>query len=105
MNNPSKGQMTTQPQGRFTDTGFRELDLFNIVMRGNAIDAQGCTLQRVGDRFLMSGATGQHSLAVTATNELRLWAHWQGFKQNNACHTQRALSTLLLSALARVHRA
>lgn len=38
-------------------------------------------VRREGDRYVMRGLTGRHSLAVSCTNSARLYAHWQGFKE------------------------
>ena len=36
-------------------------------------------LQAIGDRFVMEGPSGKHSLAIVATDAARLNAHWQNF--------------------------
>lgn len=44
------------------------------------LDARGTsTLTRQGDRYVMSGATGSHSLSVSHTDDARLADHWEGF--------------------------
>ncbi len=45
--------------------------------------ALGITLARIGDRFVMTGPTGEHSLAISCTNDTRLRVHLEGFVNNN----------------------
>lgn len=42
-----------------------------------------CSLKVAGDRYVMEGPSGCHSLDVRATDDARLTAHWQGFVANN----------------------
>ena len=42
-----------------------------------------CTLQLVGDDYIMTGATGSHRLSAHCTDAKRLQAHWNGFVDNN----------------------
>jgi hypothetical protein len=42
-----------------------------------------CALWRHDGRFRMTGITGNHSVAVEATDLERLAAHWQGFRESN----------------------
>ena len=44
--------------------------------------ALGITLAQDGDRFIMTGPTGEHSLAISATNDTRLRVHLEGFVNN-----------------------
>jgi len=49
------------------------------TLKTSAITANGCTLEIVGSRYVMTGPTGKHSLEVDCTCERRLAAHWLGF--------------------------
>ena len=56
-----------------------------LIQMSNVRSAKGywitpAFLQKQGDFFVMWGITGTHKLAVKATDESRLKAHWRGFK-------------------------
>lgn len=56
---------------------------FAFLLSGdNATTTHGkASLTVNGDRFVMSGPSGVHSLLVAATDRERLDAHWKGFCQ------------------------
>lgn len=63
------------------ETLAHELEQFGEVRSG------GCTLTIQGDRYRMEqdcNIFNRHTLAVSATDEARLRAHWDGFVQSNA---------------------
>src|SRR5262245_60323287 len=84
-------------QRAIIDEGYGQDDLYRMVMDGNLIAAPRvgndypATLQRVDDRFVMKGATGEHKLnaAFHATDAERLHAHWRGFKLNATAEAKR----------------
>jgi hypothetical protein len=49
-------------------------------------------VERDGERIVMRGASGSHSLAVLATDAERLLAHWTGFKEIAEAEARRRFS-------------
>ncbi len=68
-----------------------------------------CTLELVGDNYIMKGATGTHRLSEHCTDTKRLQAHWIGFVDNNGgipfydtiCDLKNASNDILDSALVK----
>jgi hypothetical protein len=48
------------------------------------IKKNGCVLTIEGDKYVMRGRTGKHSLWIDGTSPERLKAHWDGFIRNNS---------------------
>lgn len=64
--------------------------------------ALGITLAQDGDRFIMNGPTGEHSLAMSCTNDTRLRVHLEGFVNNTIKKLAGEMSDwdLLVAALS-----
>lgn len=78
-------------------------DLHKLAMTGELIQmpsvrcAKGywitpAFLQKQGDMFVMWGVTGSHQIAVKATDEVRLMAHWSGFRMRSLAQAQKEQS-------------
>lgn len=52
--------------------------------RDHRITFARATLRAVGDRFVMEGPSGRHSLLIIATDAERLNAHWRTFASHPA---------------------
>ena len=59
-------------------------DFDTLIKSGHFIRWANASLTVSGDRFVMTGPSGTHSLAVGYTDRTRLNAHWKTFALHGA---------------------
>lgn len=55
----------------------------SIDARGAVVHFERASVRRQGDRYVMEGPSGIHTLLREATNDERLNAHWTVFAEQN----------------------